>query len=400
MKSGKALIFAASALALLAAPPAFAAKASKIEIGFITTFSGPPGVIGEDMRNSVNVALDALGHKMGGIPVEVMFEDDQAKPEVGKQKAEKLLGKDKVDFLSGIIFSNVLMAVRKTAVDSGKFLIISNAGASQIAGNQCDKNIFSTSWQNDQIPMAMGEELNSKGVKSLYVVAPNYVAGKDMVNGLKRTFKGKIVGQDMTKWPTQMDFSAELAKARAAKPQGVFIFYPGSATVAFIRQYEQAGMQKIPLYSVFSVDALSLPKLQEAKINAVLGTYDTGFWAVNLDTPGTKKFVAAYKAKYHKYPSYYGAQSYDSMLLIASAVEAVGGDLSKMDAMRSAMEKANFESVRGKFTYNNNHVPIQNIYLNQVVADKDGVWTTSMVRTIYKDHQDPFHSQCPLKKTW
>jgi branched-chain amino acid transport system substrate-binding protein len=246
----------------------------------------------------------------------------------------------------------------------------------------------------------MGEELNNKGVKSPYIVAPNYAAGKDMITGLKMTFKGKIVGQDMTKWPTQMDFSAELAKARAAKPDGVFIFYPGSATVAFIRQYAQAGMQKIPLYSVFSVDALSLPKLQEAKIDAVLGTYDTGFWAVNLDTPGTKKFVAAYKAKYHKYPSYYGAQSYDSILLIASAVEAVGGDLSKMDAMRSAMEKANFGSVRGKFTYNNNHIPIQNIYLNQVVADKDGVWTTHMVRTVYKNHQDPFHTQCPMKKTW
>lgn len=394
------MIFAASAFALLAAPPAFAAKAKEVKIGFLTTFSGPPGVIGEDMRNSVEIALDALGHKMAGIPVKIYFEDDKAKPEIGKQKAEKLLSKDKVDFLSGIIFSNVLLAVRKTAVDSGKFLIISNAGASQIAGRLCNKNIFSTSWQNDQIPMAMGEELNNKGVKSLYVIAPNYAAGKDMVTGLKMTFKGKIVGQDMTKWPAQTDFSAELAKARAAKPAGIFIFYPGAHTVAFVRQYQQAGMQNIPLYSVFSVDSLSLPKLQEAKANAVLGSVNTLFWAPDLDTPANHKFVDAYKKKFGKYPSHYGAQSYDSIMLIASAVEAVKGDLSKMNAMRSEMEKADFESVRGKFTYNNNHIPIQNIYLRKVVADKDGVWTTSIVSTVYKDHQDPYHTKCPMKKTW
>jgi branched-chain amino acid transport system substrate-binding protein len=337
---------------------------------------------------------------MAGIPVKVIFEDDQAKPEVGKQKAEKLLGKDKVDFLSGIIWSNVLLAVRKTAIDSGKFLVISNAGYSGIAGKLCNKNIFSTSWTNDQIPMALGEELNNKGVKSLYVIAPNYAAGKDMITGLKMTFKGKIIGQDMTKWPAQTDFSAELAKARAAKPDGIFIFYPGAHTVAFIRQYQQAGMQNIPLYSVFSVDSLSLPKLQQAKASAVLSSFNTLFWAPDLDTPGSHKFVAAYKKKYGKYPSHYGAQSYDSILLIASAVEAVKGDLGKMDAMRRAMEKADFESVRGKFAFNNNHIPIQNIYLRKVVADKDGVWMASIARTVFKDHQDPYHAQCPMKKTW
>lgn len=400
MSLNKPFVYALSALALIAAPQADAAKASKVKIGFITTFSGPPGVIGEDMRNSVEVALDELGRKMAGIPVEVIYEDDQVKPEVGKQKAEKLISKDKVDFLSGIIWSHVLLAVRKTVVDANKFLIISNAGSSQMAGRLCYKNIFSTSWNNDQIPMALGEVLNRRGVKSLYVVAPNYAAGRDMVNGLERTFKGKVVGKDMTKWPAQTDFSAELAKARAADPQGIFIFYPGRHTVAFIRQYAQAGLQKIPLYSVFSVDSLSLPKLQEAKVDAVLGSYNTMFWAPDLDTPANKRFVAAYKKKYGKYPSHYGAQSYDSIMLINSAVKAVNGDLAKMNAMREAMRRANFESVRGPFTYNNNHFPIQNIYLRKVVADKDGVWTTSIDSIIYKNHQDPFHSQCKMKKTW
>jgi len=398
----KTLVLGISALALaLAASPATAAMAKKIKIGFVTTLSGGAGVIGKDMRASVMVALDHLGGKMAGIPVEVIFEDDQVKPEVGKQKTEKLVNKDKVDFVSGFIWSHVVLASRNAVVKSGKFLIISNAGTSKIAGRLCNKNIFSTSWQNDQVPMAMGEVLNKRGVKSLYIVAPNYAAGRDMVNGVTRTFKGKILGKDLTKWPAQMDFSAELAKARAANPDGVFIFYPGRATNAFMRQYAQAGLTKTPLYSVFSVDSLSLPKLQQAKLTNVLGTFSTQFWGPDLDNPVSKRFVADYrKANNNAYPSHYGAQSYDSIMLINSAVVAAKGDLSKMDVMRNEMRKAEFPSVRGKFTYNNNHFPIQNFYLREVVKDSDGNWTTKIVQTVYENHQDSFHDKCKMKKTW
>lgn len=397
----KSLVFAVSALALvLASPQAVANSGKKIKIGFVTTLSGGAGVIGKDMRNSVMIALDHLGGKMAGHPVEVLFEDDQVKPELGKQKTEKLLHKDKVDFMSGFIWSHVLLASHKTVTKAGKFLIISNAGTSKIAGKLCNKNIFSTSWQNDQIPMAMGEVLNKRGVKSIYIIAPNYAAGRDMVNGVTRTFKGKVLGKDLTKWPAQMDFSAELAKARAAKPDGVFIFYPGRATNAFMRQYAQAGLTKIPLYSVFSVDSLSLPKLQQAKLTNVLGTFSTQFWAPDLDTKVNKRFVADYRKKFGSYPSHYGAQSYDSIMLINSAVEAVGGDLTKMDAMRAAMRKADFPSVRGKFTYGNNHMPIQDFYLREVVKDSDGNWTTKITQKIYTAHQDVFASKCKMKKTW
>ncbi|MBK19488.1 MAG: ABC transporter substrate-binding protein [Rhodospirillaceae bacterium] len=397
----KALVFGISALALtLAGPQAIAAKAKKIKIGFVTTLSGGPGVIGKDMRNSVQIALDHLGGKMGGIPVEVIFEDDQVKPEVGKQKTEKLLHKDKVDIVSGFIWSHVVLASRNSVVKAGKFLIISNAGTSKIAGRLCHKNIFSTSWQNDQVPMAMGEVLNKRGVKSLYVVAPNYAAGRDMVAGVERTFKGKILGKDLTKWPTQLDFSAELAKARASKADGVFIFYPGRATNAFMRQYAQAGLTKTPLYSVFSVDSLSLPKLQQAKLQNVLGTYSTQFWSPDLDTPVNKKFVADYRKKFGSYPSHYGAQSYDSIMLIDSAVRAVGGDLKKMDAMRAAFRKADYGSVRGKYVYGNNHFPIQDFYLREVVKDSDGKWTTKIVQKVYSNHQDVYAKKCKMKKTW
>jgi branched-chain amino acid transport system substrate-binding protein len=397
----KTLIFAISALALVfSGPQAFAAKAKKIKIGFVTTLSGGPGVIGKDMRNSVRIALDHLGDKMGGIPVEVLFEDDLVKPEVGKQKTEKLLHKDKVDIMSGYIWSHVLLASRNSVVKAGKFLIISNAGTSKIAGRLCHKNIFSTSWQNDQVPMALGEVLNKRGVKSLYIIAPNYAAGRDMVAGVERTFKGKTLGKDLTKWPAQLDFSAELAKARAANPDGVFIFYPGRHTNAFMRQYAQAGLTKIPLYSVFSVDSLSLPRLQQAKLQNVLGTFSTQFWSPDLDTPVNKRFVADYRAKFKSYPSHYGAQSYDSIMLIDSAVRAVGGDLSKMDAMRAAFRKADYASVRGKYEYGNNHFPIQDFYLREVVADASGNWTTKIAQKVYSNHQDVYHSKCKMKKTW
>ncbi len=397
----KTLMLGMAVLALVVAgPQAMAAKAKKIKIGFVTTLSGGAGVIGKDMRQSVEIALDHLGNKMSGIPVEVIFEDDQVKPEVGKQKTEKLLSKDKVDFVSGFIWSHVVLASRNSVVKAGKFLIISNAGTSKIAGRLCHKNIFSTSWQNDQVPMALGEVLNKRGVKSIYIVAPNYAAGRDMVAGVERTFKGKILGKDLTKWPTQLDFSAELAKARAAKPDGVFIFYPGRATNAFFRQYAQAGMTKTPLYSVFSVDSLSLPKLQQAKLQNVLGTFSTQFWSPDLNTPVNKKFVSDYRSKFNAYPSHYGAQSYDSIMMIADAVEAVGGDLSKMDAMRAQMRKAAYPSVRGKFTYGNNHFPVQDFYLRQVVKDGGGNWTTKIVQKVYENHQDVYAAKCKMKKSW
>ena len=390
----KLIIGTVSALAMLAAGGAIA---KTIKIGFVTTLSGGPGIIGKDMRNSVNLALDHIGGKMAGMDVQVIFEDDKVKPELGKQKTEKLLKKDKVDIMSGYIWSHVLLASRKTVLDAGKFLIVSNAGTSKIAGKLCNKNLFSTSWQNDQIPMALGEVLNKRGVKSLYIVSPNYAAGRDMANGVQRTFKGKILGKDMTKWPAQTDFSAELAKIRAAKPDGVFFFYPGKHTGAFMRQFQQAGLSKIPLYSVFSINALSLPLLQKAKLKGVVGSFTTGFWSPDLDTPTNRKFVADYRKKYGKYPSNYGAQSYDSIMFIKSAVEAVNGNLKDMDGMRAAFRKADYASVRGPYKYGNNHFPIQNFYLSEVVADKDGVWTTRIASTVYKNHQDPFHQKCKMK---
>lgn len=396
----KKTVFASLAAGLALSVSTAAALSGEVKIGFVTTLTTPAGVIGKDMKNAVDLAVEQMGGKMGKLDINLIVEDDGFKPDIGKQKADKLVKQDNVDFVAGFIWSHVLLASRKSVLDAGKFLISSNAGPSPIAGKLCNKNFFSTSWQNDQTPMAMGEVLNQQGVKSLYIMAPNYAAGKNMAAGVERTFKGEIKGKDLTKWgkDAQLDFSAELAKAKASGAEAIFIFYPGKAGGAFIKQYQQAGLQgKLPLYTVFTVDSIALPKLQKAGFKGVLGSRMTQFWAPDLDTPQNKLFVSSFKKKYGHYPSFYAAQAYDSMYLIKSAVEAVDGDLSKKDAMRAAMKAANFPSVRGKFTYGNNHMPIQNFYLREVVADADGVWTTKIVKTVYRNHQDPYAKECKLK---
>lgn len=390
----KSKLFGTATIAALAfGLPAMAQ--APIKIGFVSTFSGPQAAIGEDMRRSVELAKEHLGGKMGGKPFEIIYEDDQFKPDVGKQKSEKLVQQDKVNVVAGYIWSNVLLASLKTVTDEGDTILISsNAGPSQIAGELCNKNFFSTSWNNDQTPMAMGQYLQEKGVKSLYLMAGNYAAGKDMLAGVKRTFKGEIKGEDLTKWPDQLDFSAELAKVGAAKPDGIFIFYPGAHGVQFLQQYVQAGLKgKVPLYQVFSIDAITLPQQKEL----ALGTLGAQEWVNDLPNEQNKKYVADFKKKHGVYPSYYGAQSYDSIMLIASAAEALKGDLSNKDKVRAEMKKANFKSLRGGFKYNTNQFPIQNFYIQEAVKDPEGMMTVKTIATAVKDGKDPYYEKCPMK---
>jgi branched-chain amino acid transport system substrate-binding protein len=388
----KSLIAAGAILALAAGPAT--AQNKTVKIGVVSTFSGPTAVLGNQMRDAFELALDHMGRKMGGLPVEVIYEDDAQKPDVGKQKTEKLIESDKVDFLAGYIWSNVLLASLKPIVDSKTMFVSANAGPSQYAGELCSPYAFSTSWQNDQTPQAVGEYMNQKGVQSVYLIGPNYAAGKDMLSGVASTFKGKIVGQDLTKWPDQLDFSAELSKARAAKPDAIFVFYPGAAGVQFLNQYAQQGLKgQIPLYTAFTIDEISLP-LQK---DLALGVPGAQHWVNDLPNDANKKFVADYKAKYKNAPSFYAAQAYDAAQLINSAVVAAKGDLTKKDVMRDEMRKANFPSLRGPFKYGNNHIPIQNFYLQDVVKNEDGSLGLKTVATIVKDSQDRFHDKCPMK---
>ncbi len=367
-------------LALLAFAALPARAQSDIRIGFLTTLSGPLAVVGNDMRDGFELALDHMGRKMAGRNVAMIYEDDALKPEQGKQKTEKS--------------SNILLASLKSAVDSETFVISANAGPSQIAGELCSPWFFSASWQGDQVPQAVGEYMNQKGVKSAFLIAPNYAAGKDVIAGLKANYKGAVVGEEYTRWPDQLDFSAELSKARAAKPDAIFAFYPGGAGVQFINQYVQAGLkQQIPLYTAFIVDALSLPQLKDLAV----GVPGAQHWVSDLPNDANKKFVEGFKAKYKRVPSFYAAQAYDAANLIASAVEAVKGDVSKKDDLRAAMKQAKFASVRGPFKYNNNHFPIQNFYLQEAVASGDGGYTLKTTATALTAHQDRYHDRCPMK---
>lgn len=369
-------------------------RAQDVKIGFVSTFTGGAGVIGEDMRDGFELALDHLGRKMGPLGVEVIYEDDTFKPDVGKQKTEKLVKRDRVDFVTGYIWSHVLLASYKAVVDEGPILISANAGPSQIAGKLCHRDFFATSWQNDQTPMAMGEVMNQEGIDNVYLMAPNYTAGKNMMAGFKRTFKGRIIGEDMTKFPSQLDFSAELAKIRAAGPDAVFVFYPGAFGAQFFKQYQQAGLKdEIPLYSVFTVDSISAPRLKELAVGSLM----TQMWSPDLDNAANRRFVGDFKQRHDRFPSFYAAQSYDTAMLINSAVTAVNGELSNKDGLRAAMREARFDSVRGGFRFGNNQFPIQDFYLRKTVQNGDGEFTMQTLRTVLKAHQDPYASECRMR---
>jgi branched-chain amino acid transport system substrate-binding protein len=388
----KRILLGTVALVALGTAPAIPQQKT-IKIGFISTFSGPVAAIGNDMRNSFELGLDHLGRKLGGLPVEVIYEDDQIKPEVGVQKTQKLIESDKVDFIVGIIWSNVLLASLKPIMDSKTFTIITNAGASQLAGELCSPYVFSTSWNNDQTPQAVGLYMNQKGVKTAFLIGPNYAAGKDMLEGVAATFKGQIVGRELTRWPDQLDFSAELSKARAAKPDAIFAFYPGGAGIQFITQYAQSGLKgQIPLYTAFTIDDLSLPRLKDLAV----GIPGAQQWVNDLPNEANKRYVADYRARwYNTYPSFYGAQTYDAAPLLDSVVKAVKGDISKKDEMRRAAEKADFKSVRGNFKFGPNHIPIQNFYLQEAVKEGND-YRLKTVATIVENDQDKHWQKCKM----
>ncbi len=386
-------ILAGLVAAAFMATPALAQQ--KLKIGFITTLSGPAATNGEPMRNSVELALDHLGRKVGGLDVEMIYGDDQFKPDVGKQVADEMLKKHQVHFVAGIIWSNVMMAVAPTVTEAGTFMISTNAGPSPLAGKGCSELFFSTSWQNDQTPEAMGKYMQDQGLTDVYVMAPNYQAGKDMLTGFKRYFKGRIVDEVYTRLG-QLDYQAELSQLRAKSPKAVFVFYPAPMGIQFLKQYSEAGLRgQFPLYSVYTVDEITIPAVK----HAALGQLETRFWSPDLKNPANQKYVSDYQKKYSKMPVFYGAQSYDGILLIDSAVKAVKGNLADKKGMIAAMRKADFPSVRGKFTYNNNHFPIQNFYLLKAVAGKtpgdDPVM--EIQKAIFTNHKDAYAKDCPMK---
>ena len=381
---------------LLAVPlalPVGAPAAETVKIGFISTLSGPAGIIGKHMKDSVELALDHLGRKVGGLETEVIYGDDQRKTDVGKQLADEMLKKHRVQFVSGVIWSNVMLAVAPTVTREKVFMIGTNAGPHELAGEQCSEYFFTTSWQNDQTPEAMGKYMQDQGLTDVYVMAPNYPAGKDMITGFKRYFKGKVVNEVYTKLG-QQDYSAEISQLRAAAPKAVFVFYPADMGIQFVKQYAQSGLRgQIPLYSSYTIDEVTLPAIKDA----ALGNWETRYWSPDLNNEPNRRYVADFKKKFGYTPSFYGAQSYDGILLIDSAIRAVKGDLSNKQGMIAAMRRADFKSTRGTFTYNVNHFPIQNYYLLRTVQAGPDDFAMQIAGTVFQNHKDAYYQKCPMK---
>ena len=381
----KRILTTAIAMSLATAVPALA---DTVKVGYMTTLSGSAGIIGKQMQNAVNLAMEHTGGKLGGMDAEVIFVDDQRKPDVAKQLANRLVKSDKVDVVAGVIWSNLMMAIHKPVTRSGTLLISSNAGPSPIAGSGCHENFVSMSWQNDQTPEGMGKYMQDAGIKSVYLMAPNYQAGKDMLSGFKRHYKGDVVAEVYTQLG-QSDFQAELSTLRAAKPEATFIFQPGGMGINFVKQWNQAGMDSVSkLYTVFTVDGVSLPALKDT----ALGVVSTQTWSPDLDNAMNKKFVADYKAKFGGYPSFYAAQAYDTMMAIDYAAGKAGS--SDSAAMRAVLAKGGIPTTRGSLAMNSNQFPIQNIYLREAVMDADGVPTTKVIGTVFENHGDAYAKDC------
>jgi branched-chain amino acid transport system substrate-binding protein len=384
-------LVAAAAAVLLSLP---AQAADNIKVGFVTTLSGPAGIIGKHMKDASDLSLALLGGKLGGLPAQIVYADDQFKPDVGRQATDELMKRDKVDFMTGYIWSNVLLASYQPVIQSDMILISANAGPHQLAGAQCAPNFFSASWQNDQTPEAMGKYMQDQKMDDVYMIAPDYAAGRDMMTGFKRYFKGKVAAEIYTKFG-QSDYQVEISQIRDANPKAVFVFLPGGMGIQFVKQYAQAGMrEKTPLYSAFSVDETTLPAIGEAAD----GNYEVGFWSPDLDNPRNKQFVSAFRAKYNYYPSFYAAQSFDAIAMIDRAVAAVNGDMTKKQEMIAALEKADFPSVRGQFKYNTNHFPIENFYLLRIGKDQDGTYVRKIQKPVFENHADSYAAECKMKK--
>ena len=364
-----------------------------VKIGFMAELSGPQGALGQDQYDAFMLVVQGNGGKLGGVPVEILKEDSQLKPEVAVQVVDKLIERDKVSIITGITFSNVMMAIHKKVTDKEVFLISSNAGPSPIAGTQCSPYFFTTSWQNDQQAEVMGKYATDKGYKRVVALAPNYQGGKDTISGFKRYYKTPLVNELYTGMQ-QQDYSAELTQLQASNPDAVFVFYPGGFGVNFVKQFAQAGLKgKIPLMNASTTDGINLPAQGDAALGVLSGT----FWGPDFDNPTNKKFVADFEAKYKRIPSQYAAQAYDSALLLDSALAKVKGNVADKKALMAALKAADFKSLRGNFKYNTNHFPIQDFHVFEAVKDSQGRMTLKTVATPLKADKDAFFDKCALK---
>jgi branched-chain amino acid transport system substrate-binding protein len=389
-----AFLFAALWTLGMAATGSTAMAADKVKVGLLSTLSGAGAGLGVDIRDGFTLGLKHLGGKLGGLPAEVIIADDQQNADVAKQAAEKLLLKDKVDFMTGIVFSNIMLAVGPSVFENKTFFVSANAGPSQLAGEQCNPYFFNVAWQNDNLHEAVGQYVAQQGFKKVALLAPNYPGGADAMSGFKRYYKGDVAKEIFIKLG-QLDFAAELADLRATKPDALYIFLPGAMGINFIKQFAAAGLSRdIKLFAPgFSADE----DIIKAVGAPMLGLYNSSQWSHDFDNPQNKKFVEDFKKDYGRLPSLYASQGYDAALLMDAAVRDTKGNLEDKDGLRKALKAANFKSVRGEFKFNHNHYPIQDYYLRVIEKDAQGQITNKTMGKIFTNHADAYAAQCPMK---
>ncbi len=377
----------------LACASGFAQNDATVKVGLLSTLSGPGAGLGVDIRDGFQLAVKLSGGKFAGRAVDVIVADDQASPDVGRQTADRLVKRDKVDFMTGIVFSNVMLAVGAPTFQSKTFYISANAGPSQYAGEQCNPYFFSASYQNDNMHEAVGKVVTDKGFKKVALIAPNYPAGKDAIAGFKRFFKGEVASETYTAL-NQLDYGTELSKLRATKPDAVYIFLPGGMGINFIKQFVGAGLSKdITLFGPgFSGDEDVIKAVGEP----MLGMFNTSQWGHDMDNAANKKFVAEFEKAYGRLPTLYAAQGFDAARLIEAAVRDSKGKLDDKAAVRKALEAAKFDSVRGAFKFNANHFPIQDYYLRVITKDAKGRVTNRTLSPVFKGHADAYAASCKM----
>ncbi|WP_370401973.1 ABC transporter substrate-binding protein [Sulfitobacter sp. JB4-11] len=369
-----------------------AALAEDIKIGMVVTLSGPPAALGQQIVDGFQLGLDEKGGMLGGQKVELIIEDDELKPDVALLKATSLVEKDAVDFVVGTVFSNMLQAIFKPIVQSETFLISPNAGPSTFAGKNCNPYFFVTSYQNNQNAEVSGMIASQEGFQNVFAMVPNYQAGRDNMEGFKQTFEGTVTDEVFTPLGHQ-DFSAELARISTSDADAIFTFMPGGMGVRLVNQFANAGLSdSMKFMSVFTTDETTLPGQKDAAV----GFLAAGSWAPDLPNDANAAFVSAFEGKYGYIPGSYAMQAYDTVNLLDSAIGKTGGDLSDKDAVRAAIKEADFTSLRGDFAFNNNHYPVQDFHMLNVVKRDDGKFHTSFVRTVAEDYADSFHQDCKM----
>ena len=387
----KVIILAAA----LAAVAGGAQAADELKLGLMLSKSGAAGLVGEEMQKGFDLAMADHGGKLGGVAVKVFSEDDKSDPAVAVQLASKFTDEDHVEIMTGFLGSNTTIPVVPTLLESGVWIVGALSGPQEFAGKDCKANAFFASFENEDWDDALAEHLNSEHLRSVYFMGADYQAGWEKIGGAMKFYKGKAIGPVYTPWMGQVDLAPQISEVRAADPEAIFVFLPGGAGIAFLKQFAQAGLHgKIKIYSE---DTIATDLTFKAEGDAALGVIQSTSWSYELDNPANKKFVDEFKAKYGRRPTIFSALQYDAVNLIDSAVAAVHGDLSNKDAFRAALKKADFQSVRGPFKFDNNHYPIQNIYLTEVVKDPDGSMRLALRGTAATDWHDVYHEQCPMK---